>query len=350
MRYLFPIFLYCSFVHLICLQSFAAERRKIGVIAPLTGPNAAWGQDVRNTLLFAHEQFGDGGFEFIFEDDQCLGKSAVTAAKKLLFVDKIDYAIVVCTESTLATAQLFEQSRTLAFAVAASGAGISQAGEYIFRTWPSDAQASAILAREMGKRVTNAGVLTEERGFSVEYEDSFMKAADNLKVTAIHFDSDQTEFRSLLLRLKQQRIDGLFINTGSERLFATILKQTHELGIQVPIFGAYIPGNKEFIELAGHAANGITYVDAPAASAFSKQGQILFARFLERFGTTYSSQFAFGATFEALRRLQSLTGDKEADKENLLRSEFDGIFGKYSFDENGDIVGVPHRVITLQVE
>ena len=83
---------------LISANSAVAGPIKIGVIAPLTGPVASWGTDTQRALTLANESFGAGRFEFIFEDGQCLGKEAATAAQKLVSVDKVQFGMVVCTE------------------------------------------------------------------------------------------------------------------------------------------------------------------------------------------------------------------------------------------------------------
>ena len=48
-------------------------KMKVGIIAPLSGNVAAWGNDVRKSALFALNEIAPARFEFIFEDDRCLG-------------------------------------------------------------------------------------------------------------------------------------------------------------------------------------------------------------------------------------------------------------------------------------
>ena len=97
-----------ALILLISTPSFAIDLKKIkiGVILPLSGNVSAYGEDVRDALLFANENLAGGKFEFIFEDDHCNGKEAVTAAAKLISQDKIKYGIVVCTESMISQISL----------------------------------------------------------------------------------------------------------------------------------------------------------------------------------------------------------------------------------------------------
>ena len=63
---------------------------KIGVLAPLSGPVADYGEEIRNGVLAGK---GDSQVEFIFEDEQCDAKAAVSAFQKLTTFDKVSLII-----------------------------------------------------------------------------------------------------------------------------------------------------------------------------------------------------------------------------------------------------------------
>jgi branched-chain amino acid transport system substrate-binding protein len=324
---------------------------EVGVIAPLSGNVATWGNDVKNALLFAKEKLAAENVTFVFEDDQCLGKNAVTAAHKLLDVDRIDFGTVVCTESLLSAAPIFEQSKVLVISPVASGAAVSNAGDYIFRIWPSDAEAGRLLFNYVQKKHRTFGVITEERGYAHELTEAYVSAArgSQMAVFSESFDSEDTDFRSLLLRLKARKAEGLFINTNSERTFAIVVGQTHELKWSPPTYGVYMPGNAAFLKLAGKTAEGIVYVAAPSVtSSLTPAGKELYSEFVARYGEMQSSDFVFASTFEVLRRLAALGSSSVDPRTQLYEGLFDGVFGPYSFDRNGDIVGVKHGLWKIE--
>lgn len=332
-------FVFCS------AAEAAPAKFKLGVIAPLTGPVAAWGVDARNVISFANERFGENRFELIFEDDNCVGKQAVTAATKLITIDHVDFAMVICTESMLTTAPLFEKSKTIVITPVATGAAVSQAGDYIYRTWPSDAAAADVLVRHLAGRYRRVGLLSEERGYAQELATSIAASAAKANLTLLSTGSlsETNDFRTLLIRLRTQSPEALILNTNTEEGLLAAVKQLRELHWSVPLYGAYLPGNESFLKLAGDAADGMIFVDAPSAdSALTRDGQALYADFRQRFGEIHSSSFIFGATLEAFRRLVDLSATHEDWRRVLDAGHFDGVFGPYSFDSNGDIVGVQH--------
>src|SRR4051812_8479329 len=66
---------------------------KIGVILPLTGDAASYGEPARNGFELAREEINSAGgvngksLEFIYEDGRCNGTDAVNAGEKLVNAD-----------------------------------------------------------------------------------------------------------------------------------------------------------------------------------------------------------------------------------------------------------------------
>ncbi len=127
--------LYCSLAAQYCV----AENVRIGVITPLTGSGAFWGENFRKGIELALgdlREKGDRTFEVIFEDEQCDPKTAVTAYQKLTATDHVKYFLgPVCSSATLV-----ERAKTPLITCAES-ADIPNAGGYLFRLWvPNDRQ------------------------------------------------------------------------------------------------------------------------------------------------------------------------------------------------------------------
>lgn len=336
----------------LALAEGAAGKIKIALIAPLTGPVATWGKDVQNTLLFAREQRPDEEVEFVIEDDRCLGKEAQSAAQKVTRIDHVDYAIVVCSESLLTTAPIFERAGVTVITPSATADAVSRSGDFIFRTYPSDRAAALLLMQHIAPRHRRVGLISELRGYSHELAVSLKETADSsVTLVTTEFATSDYDVRAQLLKLKQTGIDGLIVNPNSEERFLQILRQTRELMGQMPVYGVHFPANNAFLQEAGNLADGIVVAAVPSKeTSFSPVGANLLREFQQRYGRIRSSDFVFASTFEAFRLFVQGAAHAEprADLRNFLyNGKFEGVFGSYSFDRNGDITGVGHRLYRI---
>jgi ABC-type branched-subunit amino acid transport system substrate-binding protein len=318
--------------------------KKVGIIIPLTGDVSPFGEDIRNVSIFANEKLASNRLELLFEDDRCLGKNAVTAASKLLHSDHIDYGMIGCTEPMQSVAPLFESQKTLIITPLATGASVSSAGDYIFRTWPSDALAGKLLFDYVKSRHKKFALLSEERGYPQGLANSFIDAAKGSELILVKEDylSGETAFKTILLKLKSAGLDGLMINPDGSGSLLTILKMLRETRMNIPLYGVYMPGNKDFLNSAGVQADGIIFVDGPSEISFNSDGKNLLSEFERRFGPLHSTPFIFGSTFEAIRLMDAISKQKEDPRKFLYTGKFEGVFGPYSFDSNGDLVGPRH--------
>lgn len=346
MRFILVFFV--SFISFGASWAGAEPVTTLGLSACLTGPGAAWGSDVKNVLKFANQKLAGGRYKFIVEDDKCDPKTAATIAEKFSVIDKLKYVFTVCAAATFAEAPRYAQNGVLVMAPLVTPSRISGIG--IFRTGLSDAMAAQRLAEYAFQRYKQVAILTEQNEYSVGFLKDFVKSAVELGVKTDNEDFELTsqDVRAQLLRLKAKAPQALFINTNSERPFATILKQVKQLQMKLPILAAYMPGSTTLLELAGDLANGIVFVDFPSSEdLLSPEGQKLYTEYLQEYGPLQSWTYSFPATFESFRAVHMAISSGQPPKEYLEQTVFNGIIGSYRFNKLGDLVGPRHvlRVI-----
>ncbi len=319
--------------------SLGAEPVPLGVSAPLSGESAAWGTDLKNILQFAADKIAAGKYRFILEDDRCDNALAVTAAHKLANIDKVPAVFGLCTTTVIASAPVYERAGILLMAPMTTAAAISRAGDNVFRMALSDAEAAGLLAEFLNQRQKRLGVLTEDNTYSRGFIEEFQKSASGLlDVVNIDYSPSDTDFKSLLMQLKTRKIDSLFINSNSERLFSIIFKQAQDLRFALPIYGAFLPGTVHFRKLVPPSPLSIVFVDYPAIEdLLNEEGRRLFQEYISRYGHPRSADYAFPAVFESLRVIDAALTSKERLSSYIYSHSFSGIFGSYSFDENGDM-------------
>ena len=297
-----------------------------------------------NVVIFANEKLGRGRFKLIIEDDKCNGKDAVTAAKKLVEVDKVKGVIGYgCSGALLAAAPIFERAKVPAIGTESSAAKISQAGDYIFRTQPSDAAGVKLLYDYLQKQHKIFGALSAQTDFcqGIAQDLEGLAADGTLKTEFESVLSSERDYKSALLRLRSRKIDGLLLNAQDEGGAWGMLRQARELGIRVPVYTFYIGASEAFFKLAGSDAEGVISVDVPALNdLIDEQGRELFKEFTARYGPMKAWDYGFATTFEAFRALTDALSRSDSPQQYLLETKFNGLFGPYSFDKNGDVVGL----------
>ncbi len=346
MRYLTALLLLLSVVSF--RQQVIAEPYRIGVSAPFSGGGAGWGNDLKNVLLFANDTIADGRYSFLFEDDRCDPKTALTIARKFIAIDRIREVFHLCGQTVMASAKVYREGGVTVMAPLATPSRISELG--IFRTSLSDSFAAEKLAKYIAEENSSIFVLTEENDYPVSFLQDFLRSAKVLKLDVKNesYLPQQLDFKAQLLRLKSQEISALFLNTQTEEALGNLVRQLKEINYAPTLYGAYLPGSSGFLKVGGMLAEGLVFVDFPEAQdLLNADGQQLYREFTAKYGALRGWSFIFPAAYEAMRVVHLGISSGKPFDQFLKTTEFKGIFGPYRFDEHGDIVGLHHvlRVI-----
>src|SRR6266404_612420 len=131
----------------------ASDSYKVGVLLPLTGDAATYGEGGRNIFQMATDEInGSGGvngkkLELIIEDSKCNGQDASNAMQKLVSVDKVQIVLGgFCSGETLAAEPIAESNKVALFSPGSSSPKLTNIGKYFSRDYPSDASQGSVLA------------------------------------------------------------------------------------------------------------------------------------------------------------------------------------------------------------
>ena len=182
---------------------------KIGAILPLTGDSAAWGEQGKYGIEIAVEEINYKGgingkkLEVVYEDSQAIPKNAVTSIQKLINVDKVSAVIGdIVSSTTLAMAPIAEKSQTVLIAISASAPAITNAGEYIYRVWPSDLLEGSVLAEFVAKnKYKRVCILHIQTDYGTGLRDAFKKTLEQKGGEIIltqGYKQDETDFKAVI--------------------------------------------------------------------------------------------------------------------------------------------------------
>ena len=336
---------------------------RIGVMESLTGPGETYGTvAVRAKQMAADEINAAGGIdgrmlELIVEDSKCGAQDAISAYKKLTSVDGMKIILgTSCSGAMLGVAPLAEADGVVLFSGLASNPDIAQAGDYIFRTQISDIEVGINTGNVLwADGIRRLATITEETDYAEGVRrTSVAQFTENggEVVAEERYASDITDFRSQLTKLLAARPDALHVAPQSEFAAGAIVKQARELGYDRPIYGETITVGTIALDIAGDAATGLKAITA-APDPDNEKAQEVLANFRERYSSVtlpWHLGSAYDDVYIAAECLRQTNDDQDADgfRDCLYGITWSGAIGNdYSFDENGEVVGLSRVVVEV---
>ena len=343
--------------------SVSDEPFRIGVMESVTGPGETYGTVAVQAKQMAADEINAAGgingrmLELIVEDEKCNAQDSITAYRKLTDVDGVKIILgTSCSGAMLGAAPLAEEDGVIMFSGLATNPDIANAGDYIFRTSLSDAQLGIDTGNVLwADGIRRLATITESTDYAEGVRRTSVAQFEKLGGEVAgeeRYASDVTDFRSQLTKLFSENPDGLHIAAQSEFSGGAIVKQARELGYEGPVYSEIVVVGTTALEIAGDAATGVKAIITDIDPANSKAREVL-ANFRSKYdyvtlpwylGSAYDDVYI---TAECLKR----TGDdQDADgfRDCMYDITWSGAIGTdYSFDENGEVVGLANVVIEV---
>ena len=325
----------------------------IGAILPLTGDGAKYGEEAKDGIDLAVEEINSNGgidgkkVRIIYEDDMGTSPGAVNAFTKLVAVDKVPIVIgPMYSSTTLAVAPRANERKVILFTPSGSSPDITDAGDYVFRNFPSDVYEGAEIARFAYDRLglRRMAILTVNLDYGIGLSEVFKERFRELGgqiVAEEKYEQGATDFRTQLAKIQVTNPDGLYL-PGYYTEIALILMQAVELAFDVQFVSCVGFDNPKSVELAGEAAEGVIFA-RPAYDPESSDPAV--SRFVRSFTSmhglvpgTYAAH-AYDATKIIAKAIRKGGYQSDGIKEALYGiRDFPCVTGKTSIDENGDVV------------
>ena len=335
----------------------------IGVMESVTGPGETYGNVAVQAKQMAVDEINAAGgingreLKLIVEDSKCAAQDAITAYNKLTDVDGVKIILgTSCSGAMLGAAPLAEADGVVLFSGLATNPDIANAGDYIFRTAMSDQQLGIDTGNVMwadGRRTV--ATITEATDYAEGVRRTTVAQFEKLGGSVVaeeRYASDITDFRSQLTKLTGANPDAIHIAAQSEFTGGTVIKQLRELGFDGPIYSEIVPVGATALEIAGDSATGVKAILADIDPANAK-GQEVLNNFRERYDYVTLAWYlgsAYDDVYIAAECLKQTDDDQDADgfRDCMYDITWSGAIGdNYSFDENGEVVGLANVVIEV---
>ena len=356
-----PLLILSLLVLLACASE--PDPYRIGVMESLTGAGETYGTVAHQSKQMALDEINAAGgidgrmLEFVVEDSKCNAADAITAYNKLTNVDGVKIILgTSCSGAMLGVAPLAEADGVILFSGLASNPDIAHAGDYIFRTQISDIEVGINTGNTLwADGIRRLATITEETDYAEGVRrtsvEQFEKNGGQV-VAAERYATDITDFRTQLTKLFAANPDALHIAPQSEFAAGAIIKQARELGYEGPIYGETISVGTTSQDIAGDAATGMKAITAAPDPTNAKSQEVL-ANFRERYQyitLPWHLGSAYDDVYIAAECLRQTGDDQDADgfRDCLYDITWSGAIGdNYSFDENGEVVGLSRAVVEV---
>ena len=336
---------------------------RIGVMESLTGSGETYGTVASRAKQMALDEINAAGgingrsLEFIVEDSKCNAQDAISAYKKLTAVDGVKIILgTSCSGAMLGAAPLAEADGVILFSGLASNPDIANAGDYIFRTQISDIQVGIDTGNVLwANGVRTLATMTETTDYAEGVRRTTVAQFEKRGGTVAaeeRYASDVTDFRSQLNKLLSANPDALHLAPQSEFAAGTIIKQARELGYEGPIYAETVSVGTTALEIAGDAATGMKAITADLDPDNEKAQEVL-ADFRERYNYVtlpWHLGSAYDDVYIAAECLKRTNDDQDADgfRDCMYDITWSGAIGSnYSFDEQGEVVGLSRVVVEV---
>ena len=313
---------------------------KIGVVNSMSGKYAENGQNVRQVIEFARQDFASSNidFEFIFEDYGYESKRAATAANKLINSDKVDALISWSSMAGNVISPLAERYKILHFSIC-NDAQVAK-GKYNFTHFtPSEALAQKLVEQIEEKQAKKVALFAVYQPALQKHTDAVEKILHEkgIETERFNFSADNLDFNLILEKAQHQNFDVWFLCALPPSL-DIFLKEYFQKEIKTPLVAI----DSLLFAQDKQALEGMLFVTTPDGD------KSLLQKLTKTNGST--NYFSVGYAYDVANLLMKAytelyqnnnkripTSDEIADYLLLLKG-YRGAVGELTIDENGIVM------------
>ncbi len=253
---------------LVAGQAVAQEPIKIGAFLSVTGGAAFLGDPEQKTLeLYVGKINAAGGvlgrkLQLVSYDSAGDAEKARTFAKRLIEQDKVDVIVGGSTTGeTMAVVPLVETAQIPFISLAGAVVIIEPVKKWVFKTPHTDRMACEKIFVDMqSRKLSKIALITGPGAFDKSLRAECLKVAakHRIEVAADEaYGAGDTDMTAQLTKIKNTAGVQAVLNAGFGQGPAIVTKNYRQIGITLPLYQSHGVASKEFIKLAGAAAEGV---------------------------------------------------------------------------------------------
>ena len=246
----------------------AQAQVKIGAVLSVTGPASFLGDPEKRTLeMYVEALNAKGGvngqkLQVIIYDDGADANAARTFATRLIEEDKV-VAMVggTTTGSTLAMMPAFDDAQIPFISLAGAIQIVQPVRKWTFKTPHTDRMACEKIFADLKRRnLTTIALISGTDAFGKSMRDQCVAVAPAAGIKIAHEESygpRDSDMTPQLTNIRNTAGVQAVVNPGFGQGPAIVTRNYRQLGITLPLYQSHGVASKQFIDLAGPAAEGV---------------------------------------------------------------------------------------------
>jgi len=338
---------------------------KVGVLAPITGPVATFGESTRDGVLLAVEEWNDKGgvmgktIEAIVEDSQCSAEAGVSTANKVIDQDGVKFIIgEVCSSVSIPVSEIAVSKGVFQISPTSTNPAVTVAEDgstkpNIFRACFIDPFQGLVGAKfaidQLGAKT--AAVLYDQgndyvRGLAEVFIKEFEAAGGTVTVIET-YTAEDTNFSAILTKVKDANPDILYV-PDYYNILNLVGAQAKEMGITSTMMGG---DGWDSADVDLSVVDGGYYTNHFYAGDTREIVQNFVAKYEAKYGSTPDAlaALAYDAAnilFQAMEQAES-TDDPDAVGAAMESGTFPVVSGDISYDASHNPI---KAAVVLKVE
>ncbi len=343
----------------IAFSGMASAQIKIGVGGPLTGPNAAFGAQLKNGAEQAAADINAAGgingqkIEIVLGDDVSDPKQGVSVANKFVG-DGVKYVVGHFNSGvTMPASEVYAENGTLVITPASTNPQVTERGLWnTFRICGRDDQQGTVAAEYIAKNLKGKkiAVVHDKTTYGKGLADETLKGLQKAGIKEVLYEgvnAGEKDFSALVSKIKSTGADYVYWG-GLHTEGGLIVRQMRDQGIQATLISGDGITTDEFAAIGGPGVEGTLMTFAP-----DPQKRPEAAAVIKRFETRNFKPEAY--TLYAYSGVQIIAdGIKRAgsaDPKKVAAVLKDGtatktVLGDLAFDKKGDITRIDYTMYT----
>ncbi|MFY0653886.1 MAG: ABC transporter substrate-binding protein [Cyclobacteriaceae bacterium] len=316
---------------------------KIGVIMPLTGPLATFGNWARHGIEQYQSSNPTNNIQYIFEDSKFDAKTGINAYNKLVEIDNVEALVVGMSKIAIPIIPLAEKDEIPLLLQDVTFPNVTKNRNWVLRHFIQSDREAQVIARYAIEALglKSFGILSVQDEAGIAAAKAFEHYISNVGsiVGVKSFENSTTDYKSIIQPILNNSPDGIYL-FGNGPSWTQALKTIKEFGYDGVILTNTAMYITPFRNIAGEAANGV-YFTFPYISKNSSSGSKFISDYINTHNEFPSIEAAYSydlATIIAASYFKSREEGIQFKAAFLNEMYFEGAFGSINIPNDKDII------------